>query len=110
MRHVRDYPPVPHFRVEIPRNAARAYARVSQVRHSHLSLKKIVPNCFELRARRTENENASSEATVGAAAAAVHRFGVAVLRVAVRVYGNLQSKLRRLLSHVEARLGDTGQS
>lgn len=103
-----ETPLVSYFRVAIRRK--RQHARVNQVCHSHLSLKKIVPNCLELRTRCTENEDASSGTTVGAATATVHHLGVAVLRVTIRVYGDLQSKLRRLLSHVEASLGDAGQS
>jgi len=80
-----------------------------QARHSHLPLKKIVPNGLELRGGRSKNENASSGSTVWAATAAVYRLMI-VVHAAVRVYGDLQSKFRRSLSHGEASLSDAGQS
>lgn len=88
-------------------DARMALAR--QVRHSHLPLKKIMPDSFELRAGRSQDDNSSSWPAVRTAAAAVHRVSVTVLGATVRVYGNLQPEFRRSLSHRETRLGDTGQ-
>lgn len=95
-------------RQNIPRGAHGVLSR--RARHSHLPLKKIVPDSLELRGGRSKDENASSGSTVWAATAAVYRLGVTVVHAAVRVYGNLQSKFRRSLSHGEACLSDTRQS
>lgn len=79
-----------------------------QACHSHLPLKKIMPDGLELRGGRSKNENASSGSTVWAATTAVYRLDVTVVHVAVRVYGDLQSKFRRPLSHGETCLSDVG--
>lgn len=106
--HLRGSPLTPRFPTKYSAVRTRVLSR--RARHSHLPLKKIVPDSLELRGGRSKDENASSGSTVWAATTAVYCLGVTVVHAAVRVYGNLQSKFRRSLSHGEACLSDTRQS
>jgi len=67
-----------------------------------------MPDSFQLRRGRSQNEHASSGSTMRTTTAAVHCLCMAVFRVAV--YGNLQTEFRRSFSHGETRLSDTRQS
>ena len=106
--HPRDFPLIPRFPTKYSARRTRVLSR--QARHSHLPLKKIVPDSLELWGGRSKDENTSSRSTVWAATAAVYRLGMIVIHAAIRVYGDLQSKLRRSLSYSETCLSDTGQS